>query len=81
MTAHRRSVGVYQWRWLRYAWPARVDSKGRLAARRCGRDVRLARGRPVTIDVAAFIIFNSGVVLGVLVCRLTEWFKPGRHHR
>jgi hypothetical protein len=35
----------------------------------------------VNIDVAAFIIFNSGVVLGVLVCRLTEWFKPGRHHR
>jgi hypothetical protein len=32
-------------------------------------------------EVAAFVIFDSGVVLGVLVCRLTEAFKPGRHHR
>jgi hypothetical protein len=34
----------------------------------------------VNIDVAAFIIFDSGVVLGVLVCRLTD-YKPGRHRR
>ena len=33
------------------------------------------------IELAAFVIFDSGVLLGVLVCRLIEAFKPGRHRR
>jgi hypothetical protein len=35
----------------------------------------------VNIELAAFVVFDSGVLLGVLVCRLTEAFKPGRHRR
>jgi len=35
----------------------------------------------VGIELAAFVIFDSGVLLGVLVCRLIEVFKPGRHRR
>jgi hypothetical protein len=35
----------------------------------------------VSLVIAAFVIFDSGVLLGVLVCRLTEVLKAGRHRR
>jgi len=35
----------------------------------------------VNIELAAFVVFDSGALLGVLVCRLTEALKPGRHRR
>ncbi len=35
----------------------------------------------MSIELAAFIVFDSGVLLGVLVCRLTEAYKAGRHRR
>jgi len=35
----------------------------------------------VNLELAAFVIFDFGAVLGVLVCRLIGVFKPGRHRQ